>query len=259
MRALSWNGTRRMSGPVARRSAAAIVLVALVLASVPAPAAAQTIDLTPPMVRPNSASGPPAWHGALADSLRLLALEHGIRIAFQEKTRVELRGPFVRDYLRSIHGPRTWEDGDNWIVNYLGHPIHGAAATRVWLDHSVKGGRLELSLSPSYWASRGRAAAFGAIYSIQFEFGPVSEASIGNVGMRPGTTGWVDHVVTPAGAFALTVAEDALDRYFVRFVERHTASSFLRASVRMLFSPSWTMANLAEGRAPWHRPTRPIR
>ena len=172
---------------------------------------------------------------------------------------MELRGPFVRDYLRSIRGPRTWEDGDNWIVNYLGHPIHGAAASRVWLDHSVKGRRLELSLSPAYWASRGRAAAFGAIYSIQFEFGPVSEASIGNVGMRPGTTGWVDHVVTPAGAFAFTVAEDALDKYFVRFVERHTGNSFLRASVRMLFSPSWTMANLAEGRAPWHRSTRPLR
>jgi len=247
-----------MSGPVARRSAAAILLVAVVLAGVPTPGAAQTIALTPPAGRTSGASGPPAWHGALRDSLRLLALEHGIRL-FQERTRVELRGPFVRDYLRSIHGPRTWEDGDDWMVNYLGHPIHGAAASRVWLDHSVKGGRLELSRSPSYWASRGRAAAFGAIYSVQFEFGPVSEASIGNVGMHPGTTGWVDHVVTPAGAFAFTVAEDALDKYFVRFVERHTGNSFLRASVRMLFCPSWTMANLAEGRAPWHRPTRPIR
>ena len=258
MRALRWNGTRRMSGPVARRSATAILLAALVLAFAPVPATAQGVNLMPPAARAGGPSDPPAWHGALADSLRLLALEHGIRL-FQERTRVELRGPFVRDYLRSIHGPRTWEDGDNWMVNYLGHPIHGAAASRVWLDHSVKGRQLELSLSPSYWASRGRAAAFGAIYSVQFEFGPVSEASIGNVGMRPGTTGWVDHVVTPAGAFAFTVAEDALDKYFVQFVERHTANAFLRASVRMLFSPSWTMANLAEGRLPWHRPTRPIR
>jgi hypothetical protein len=47
---------------------------------------------------------------------------------------------------------------------------------------------------------------------VQFEFGPLSEASIGNVGMRPGTTGWVDHIVTPAGALWFTVAEDQRTR-----------------------------------------------
>jgi hypothetical protein len=248
-----------MSRPVVPHLLAPLWLAVLGPLFVPAPAAAQTVELTPPPPRSVAAAQPPAWRGALTDSLRLLALEHGIRIAFQEKTRVELRGPFVADWMRSIRAPLTWEDGDSWIVNYLGHPIHGAAASRVWLDHSVGGRRLELSLSPSYWASRGRAAAFGTIYSIQFEFGPASEASIGNVGMRPGTTGWVDHVVTPAGAFAFTVAEDALDKYVVRFIERRTGNRVLRASVRMLFSPSWTMANLAEGRAPWHRPTRPLR
>lgn len=45
---------------------------------------------------------------------------------------------------------------------------------------------------------------------VQFEFGPFSEASIGNVGLRPNTTGWVDHVVTPAGALGIMIAEDAL-------------------------------------------------
>ena len=32
--------------------------------------------------------------GAFVDSLKLLMFEHGIRIAFQEKTRAELGGPF---------------------------------------------------------------------------------------------------------------------------------------------------------------------
>ena len=57
---------------------------------------------------------------------------------------------------------------------------------------------------------------FSAAYSLQFEIGPLSEASIGNVGMRPETTGWVDHVITPMGAFGLIVVEDALDRYAVK-------------------------------------------
>ena len=59
-------------------------------------------------------------------------------------------------------------------------------------------------------------STWAAAYSLQFEFGPLSEASVGNVGMHPETTGWVDRVVTPVGAFGLIVAEDALDRWFVR-------------------------------------------
>ena len=78
-----------------------------------------------------------------------------------------------------------------------------------------------------YWASRAQAAAWAAVYSVQFEFGPLSEASIGNVGMRAETTGWVDHAATPAGAFALMVGEDALDRFFVRWVEVAHAESVL--------------------------------
>jgi hypothetical protein len=195
--------------------------------------------------------------GAVGDSVKLLLIEHGTRIAFQDKTRRELAGPFWSDYRRSVRWPTTWEDADSWWVNYLGHPIHGAAAGMIWLDHGEhKDSRL--SLKPSYWASRGWSAAFIAGYSLQFEFGPLSEASIGNVGLRPETTGWVDHVVTPVGGFALLVAEDALDRYFVEWVERQTGNRIVRASVRMLFNPARTLANLAENRAPWNRSGRPI-
>jgi hypothetical protein len=196
--------------------------------------------------------------GAIGDSIKLLMIEHGTRIAFQEKTRRELRGPFWSDYRRSIRWPQTWEDSDSWVVNYLGHPIHGAAAGLIWLDHTGHAAS-RISLKPSYWASRGWGAAFIAGYSLQFELGPLSEASIGNVGLHPEATGWVDHVVTPVGGFALLVAEDALDRFFVEWVERRTGNAVARAALRMLFGPARTMANLAESRAPWARTTRPLR
>ena len=63
---------------------------------------------------------------------------------------------------------------------------------------------------------------------MQFEFGPLSEASIGNVGLRPGTTGWVDHIVTPAGALEFMVAEDAVDRCVITLVESWTANRLAR-------------------------------
>ena len=191
------------------------------------------------------------------DSLRLLLIEHGTRIAFQEKTRRELGGPFWSDYMASIRVPPQWNDTDAWWVNYIGHPIHGAAAGYIWLDHE-RGAPQDLSLDKSYWTSRTRAMAWSAVYSLQFEIGPLSEASIGNVGKDPRTTGWVDHVVTPTGAFAWMVAEDALDRYVVRWFENRTQNGAARAAMRLLCNPGRGLSNAASGRMPWYRDGRPL-
>jgi hypothetical protein len=195
--------------------------------------------------------------GAFTDSLKLLMIEHGSRVAFQEKTRRELSGNFWGDYRRSVRIPTQWEDSDAWWVNYIGHPIHGAAAGYIWLDHEP-GAPSEISLVGRYWASRARATAWSATYSLQFEVGPLSEASIGNVGMRPQTTGWVDHVVTPVGAFGLIVAEDALDRYVAKWTEQRLKNRVLRILVRLATNPGRTLSNTASGRAPWHRDGRPV-
>ena len=191
------------------------------------------------------------------NSLKLLMIEHATRVLTQEETRRELSGPFWADYRRSVRIPPRWHDSDAWQVNYIGHPIHGAAAGYLWLDADPHAPP-ELSLSGEYWWSRGRATIWTVVYSIQFEFGPLSEASIGNVGMQPGTSGWVDHVVTPVGALGLIVAEDALDRYVVKWLEQHTTNRAWRASLRVAFNPGRALANLASQRTPWDRQDRPI-
>jgi hypothetical protein len=205
------------------------------------------------------APAPSTLKGAINDSFRLLMLEHSTRIAFQQKTRRELVGPFFGDYLRSVRMPQTWNDGDSWGVNYIGHPIHGAAAGYIWLDHEDGTHDPDIGFSKEYWTSRARATAWAAVYSVQFEFGPFSEASIGNVGLRPNTTGWVDHVVTPVGALGFMVAEDALDRYLVVKIESWTGNRLLRALARTALNPSRTLSNTAQGRAPWWRPARRLR
>ena len=191
--------------------------------------------------------------------MRLLLIEHGTRVLFQAKTRRELTGPFFRDYARSLRMPKTWNDGDGPLVNYIGHPIHGAAAGFIWLDHEDGAHDPDLGFSMEYWASRGRATAWAAAYSYQFEFGPLSEASIGNVGLHENTSGWVDHVVTPLGALGFMVAEDVLDRYFVVKFEGWTENRVARAAVRIFFNPSRALSNAAQGRAPWWRPARSLR
>ncbi len=195
--------------------------------------------------------------GAVVDSLKLLMIEHGTRVTFQSKTRRELGGPFWGDYRRSVRIPAQWDDTDAWWVNYVGHPIHGAAAGYLWLGREPRA-PADLSLSKRYWASRGRAMAWSAAYSLQFEIGPFSEASIGNVGMRRETTGWVDHVVTPLGAFGFIVAEDALDRYLAEPFESRVHNPVLRGVVRVLLNPGRALSNTATGRLPWVRDGRPI-
>lgn len=199
------------------------------------------------------------WKGAITDSFRLLVIEHTTRIAFQAKTRRELDGPFFGDYARSVKMPSGWNDGDSWGVNYIGHPIHGAASGFIWLDHEDGAHDPKLGFSKEYWASRGRATAWAAAYSLQFEFGIMSEASIGNVGLHPNTTGWVDHVITPTGALGFLVAEDVVDRFVIRPLESRTRNRMLRAVVRTALNPSRSLSNAAQGLAPWARPMRPLR
>lgn len=234
----------------------AVIVLALTLSLVPVASAQTGPDCRPSAHGADDADGADVI-GALDGFFRLLIFEHSIRVAFQEKTRRELGGLFWRDYQRSVRWPRQWGDTDAWYVNYLGHPIHGAAAGYIWLDNDG-GRRDEYGFTKSYWTSRARATAFAAAYSLQFEVGPISEAAIGKVGMLPKTAGWVDHLITPVGALGIMVAEDAIDRYLVTWAERRIRNRVARASLRFVLTPGRTMSNTVVGRSPWSRDRRPL-
>ncbi len=252
-----------MTEPVRARVSSLLLIISFLTCLAERPLRAQERDNDPVAADEQDASDivptTSTWKGAFADSLRLLLLEHTTRVAFQHKTRRELGGSFFGDYRRSVRLPRTWADGDGWLVNYVGHPVHGAASGFIWLDHEDGAHDPDLGFSKAYWASRTRATGWAAGYSVQFEFGLFSEASIGNVGLRPNTTGWVDHVVTPAGALGFMIAEDALDRFLLIRIEGWTRNRVVRAAARMALNPSRTLSNTAQGRTPWFRPARPLR
>jgi hypothetical protein len=245
----------RVSAELQVKTAATLLILILTITVHPALARGQE-PLQPAFATTDDREGADVF-GAFADSLKLLLIEHAWRISFQEKTRRELGGSLWSDYRRSVRFPSQWEDTDAWWVNYIGHPVHGAAAGYLWLDHDP-GAPTNISLDSRYWSSRRRAAVWAAAYSLQFEIGLLSEASIGNVGMKRETTGWVDHVVTPVGAFGLMVAEDALDRFVVTWIEERMHNPFLRMLLRLAMNPGRTLSNSASGRAPWHRDRRPL-
>jgi hypothetical protein len=102
-----------------------------------------------------------------------------------------------------------------------------------------------------------RATAWTWAYSEQFEIGPVSEASIGNIQARYPEQGFVDHVNTPAFGFAWLVLEDALDRYVIKSIEARTRNPWIRSQARSWLNPARSWANMMGFQKPWARDTRP--
>jgi hypothetical protein len=63
---------------------------------------------------------------------------------------------------------------------------------------------------------------------------------------------------TPVGAFGLIVAEDALDRFLVKWIEARTTNRVARASLRLIFNPARTFLNAASNKLPWYRKDRSL-
>lgn len=186
--------------------------------------------------------------------LQLTFYEHVMRVATQEFTREQLKGPFWADYLASVHVPQRWGDKDHWQVNDIGHAISGGAFVRIWMDQRERKGG-----TPSqYLASMTRGLAYAAVFSIQYEIGPMSEASIGNVGLNPDDLGWSDYIWTPIGGMLWTMGEDAIDKYVLTYLDRHLPFKTARVAARLILNPSRMLANIGQNRAPWSRSDRTI-
>ena len=186
--------------------------------------------------------------------LQLTFYEHVMRIATQDFTRQQLKGKFWPEYLDSVHVPTQWGDKDHWQVNYIGHAISGGAFARVWLEQR----EARATTASQYLKGMGRALIYASIFSIQYEMGPMSEASIGNVGLNPDDLGWSDYVWTPLGGILWTMAEDAADKYVLTFIDKHVPFMMAKAAARMILNPSRMLANIGMNRTPWSRYNRDL-
>jgi hypothetical protein len=198
------------------------------------------------------------WGSALKQTSVLLGIEHTFRMT-QEKTRDQLGGPFFHDWWNSIGGFSGWSDGDSFFTQYIGHPMQGAWVGYIQVQNDPSGRDLRFNDGPAYWHSRMRAMAFAAAYEVQWHLGPLSEASIGNVGEKPETLGASEFVTSPLGGFGLMIAEDALDRLVTERVEqKHHAGKVKLRLLRTLLSPNRSFANILRGKAPWFRDNRDL-
>jgi hypothetical protein len=213
------------------------------------------------LLRADAAAGGPEptgfqWKPALQQAGLFLGFQHGFRLATEPGTRAELRGKYFREWGRSIRSVKGWHDGDPWHVNYVGHPMMGAISGYIQVQNDPQYKRSQFGWNSPYWKSRMRALAFSAAYSTQFELGPFSEASIGNVQLHPPEHGMCDFVITPTLGLGWQVAEDALDRLLVRRIEARTDAIWVKIVARGVLNPARSFSNMLRWKQPWYRDDR---
>lgn len=192
------------------------------------------------------------WSRAIKQSLVFLGIQHGYAMT-QQKTRHDLRGAFFKDYIRSVKSLHGWEDGGRFFTNYIAHPMQGSLLGFIQIQNDPKGMNLSFDNSSVYWRSRLKALAWSAAWSTQFEIGPVSQASIGNVGLH-GKQTYVDLIVTPIGGIGWLVLEDFVDKNIIHLIERRSSGNFyIKIASRTFLNPSRSTANLLRFKTPWHR------
>ena len=132
-----WSEAPAVVPPVATREAGEVVASAEVVPDLLRESSSRStgdFELVSPMVirsaKPalNSQANGFQWGAAINQSLRFLAIEHAFRMYKEPTTRGELGGSFFKDYFDSIKGLGGFGDGDEFYVNWVGHPMEGAVA-----------------------------------------------------------------------------------------------------------------------------------
>jgi hypothetical protein len=223
------------------------------------------------------------WGRALFESFVFLAIEQAYVVHDDYRWVVSENGvPFNhywRDYKQSLHTwvNAPWDDGDNPLYSYVGHPIQGALTMYIQIQNDPQGANLEISNTKAYWRSRSKAFLWNAVYSTLWNIGPLSELTVEKYGTkdRPpwnqdGTwpcskppcvtgVGQVDLVMTPIGGTGWLLGEELLDKEIVRRVEGVTQNHFLIDVTRCALNPIRGGANILHGKRPWYRSSRDAR
>ena len=233
------------------------------------------------------------WLSLIGQEFLYIAVKTGDR-AFQPKTRANFGGPFFKDwgYIVQHVNVDRWSDGGKWFTNNVGHPMDGSIYAFIYRrnDDNTRDLRFDLH-NREYRKGILKAFMVAGLASTEAEIGPLSEATIGHVGLKAGWylrgadgtlkgpvpqdviglptltkspywvrggngTGLTDFIMTPFGGVALMLGEDAMDKYVIERLERHIHNRYWVATIRCLLNPTRSAGNFFSFAAPWHRDSR---
>jgi hypothetical protein len=252
----------------------------LVLPSAQARFASNNLSSAAVEVIPKPAKQHFDWGRALFESFTLFGIEQAYVVHDDYRWVVSENGVplnhYWRDYKQSLSSwiHSGWNDGDPNMYGYLGHPIQGLATSYIQIQNDPQSEKMEFSNTKAYWKRVLKATLFNAVYSTQWNIGPLSEPTIEKYGTKdrpPWNTngswpcntkhcytgiGQIDLVMTPVGGMGWLVGEDWLDKNVTRRVEAHTTNRLLIDTVRCGVNPIMVGTNVLHGKRPWYRASR---
>lgn len=190
------------------------------------------------------------WKPAIVQSMVIQGFQHSYALVMQEKTRRALKGPFWKDYIESVRLTRGWDDGNKFFTNYIAHPMQGGMTGFIFVQNHDRAKMQKFGESKQYWKDRFKAFIWSTAWSTNWEIGPISQSSVGNVGLS-GHMGYVDMVMTPTVGTGWLLTEEALDRYVIRHIE--SKGMTVKLLSRTLLNPMRSVANMLRLKAPWYR------
>jgi hypothetical protein len=214
------------------------------------------------------------WGPLLRDWWVNLCMDQAVRVAKESKTRDALSGPFFHDWFTTVttYHFNRWDDDDKFITSNVAHPFQGAVAAAIFWqnDDHVRFSDQDFH-SAAYRHALLQAFAFATFDAVQWKLGPLSESSIGNVGLpahwwdadcgqfnikcEP-RTGLNDLILNEFVGVPMFIGFQWLDKHVQRRIEAGTPSRALIDTTRMLTNPAATVANVVRFRRPWFRDNR---
>jgi hypothetical protein len=214
--------------------------------------------------------------GMLWQSLAFQGVENVYRlITDANMRRLTADKPYWADYFASLNqwNMRRWWDGDDFLVDYIGHPMEGGVASFIEIQNSPRQRLARFGTSHEYWRSRFLGLMWATVYSTQQKIGPLGEAALGSDGgityplncpypcktYKPGVTkytnntGWTDFIATPVIGSIWVLLEDILDKEVSDRLQHGDMNAVFPKIVRGAINPTRTMANAMRWRKPWYR------
>ena len=227
----------------------------------------------PGVQRPERSAGI-HWGPLLRQWLLNLVMDQTVRIVKEPKTRNALSGPFFHDWFSTVsmyHFGR-WDDDDKFVTSNLGHPTQGAIVAAIfWQNNDHVRFSDQDFHSAAYRKALLQAFLFVTFDAVQWKLGPLSESSIGNVGLP---AHWYerdckqlhticeprsvlnDLILNGTVGTAMLVGYQWLDKHVQKRIENATSSRAVIDTTRMLMNPPQTIANITRMKRPWSRDTR---
>jgi hypothetical protein len=216
------------------------------------------------------------WGSLISQWWSDIAFEQTERLIMEPKTRDQLGGKFFHEWFSDVAQYRygLWNDGDKFFTSYIGHPLQGAVVESIFWqnDDRVRFSEQDFH-NAAYRKALLQAFAFAAVDAVQWKLGPVSEATIGHVGLpahwwstpyfcnlthaycHP-RTGLDDLVMNEVGGTAMTIGFQWVDKHFQRPMENRVNSRVLINTMRIFTNPPQSLANFFRFRTPWYRDNR---